>query len=92
MLTVTKKGFNHAGNLSEEVVMAKHNHNPNHLMYESKDQDFPALCDAEIDGVGFDFQDCSSNENDEFSELPEVDWENELTTEKSRRVKTISKK
>ena len=77
------KGFNHAGKLSEEVVMANPNPNPNsnQLMHGSKDQDFPALCDAEIDSAGFDFQDFNASENDEFSEFPEVDWGHESMAE-----------
>ena len=77
LVTLNKnKGFNHAGKISEEVVMANANTNHNQLTYENKHDDSPALCVTEIDSVAFDFQDCNADENDEFSELPEVNWEN----------------
>ena len=55
-LTVTKnKELDYAVKLSEEVAMDNLGPKPDQLTHESKDQDFPALCDVEIDGVGCDF-------------------------------------
>ena len=51
------------------------------LTCANKHENFTARCVAEIDGVGFDFQDHNADENDELSEFLEVVWENELMIE-----------